>query len=80
MFGSDYPNGEGLAVPLSFLDDLQGMAPDAVDRIMGANVQGAAHTPAGVGGTPDPVSAACGYTLQRRASRTHDREMSLAHA
>jgi predicted TIM-barrel fold metal-dependent hydrolase len=39
LFGSDYPHGEGLAVPLSFLGDLEGMEPDAVDRIMGGNLR-----------------------------------------
>lgn len=39
VFGSDYPHGEGLAVPLSYLDDVASLEPEAVQRIMGGNLR-----------------------------------------
>jgi predicted TIM-barrel fold metal-dependent hydrolase len=38
LFGSDFPHPEGLADPLSYLDDLDGMPHDAVVKIMGGNL------------------------------------------
>jgi predicted TIM-barrel fold metal-dependent hydrolase len=37
-FGSDYPHPEGLADPLSFADELDGLAPADVERVMSANL------------------------------------------
>jgi len=37
LFGSDWPHGEGLAEPASFLDELSAFTPDEVHRIMRAN-------------------------------------------
>jgi predicted TIM-barrel fold metal-dependent hydrolase len=37
LFGSDWPHGEGLAEPASFVDELVDFTPDEVDRIMRAN-------------------------------------------
>jgi predicted TIM-barrel fold metal-dependent hydrolase len=38
LFGSDYPHPEGLAEPLSFVDELDGLAHDDVAKIMGGNL------------------------------------------
>lgn len=38
IFGSDYPHPEGLADPLSFVDDLAGLAEADVAKIMGGNL------------------------------------------
>ena len=38
LFGSDYPHPEGLADPLSFVDDLKGLPDDAVAKVMGGNL------------------------------------------
>ncbi len=40
LFGSDYPHPEGLADPLSYLDELTGLPRDDVVKIMGANLAG----------------------------------------
>jgi predicted TIM-barrel fold metal-dependent hydrolase len=37
LFGSDWPHGEGLAQPASFVDELTQFAPDEVERIMRTN-------------------------------------------
>lgn len=37
VFGSDYPHAEGLADPLSFVDDLAGFADDEIRRVMRDN-------------------------------------------
>jgi predicted TIM-barrel fold metal-dependent hydrolase len=37
LFGSDWPHGEGLAEPASFVDELSEFAPDEVERIMRTN-------------------------------------------
>jgi predicted TIM-barrel fold metal-dependent hydrolase len=37
-FGSDYPHPEGLAEPLSFLDQLEGLDAAVVERIMSSNM------------------------------------------
>jgi predicted TIM-barrel fold metal-dependent hydrolase len=39
-FGSDFPHPEGLAEPLSFADQLSGLAPADVERIMSSNMYG----------------------------------------
>jgi predicted TIM-barrel fold metal-dependent hydrolase len=43
VFGSDYPHPEGLAEPLSFMDELDGLPHDDVARIMGGNLAEALH-------------------------------------
>jgi predicted TIM-barrel fold metal-dependent hydrolase len=37
LFGSDFPHGEGLAVPVSFVDDLAGFSPAEVRAVMRDN-------------------------------------------
>jgi predicted TIM-barrel fold metal-dependent hydrolase len=37
LFGSDWPHGEGLAEPMSFVDELSAFSPDEVRRIMRTN-------------------------------------------
>ena len=47
MFGSDFPHPEGLADPLSFVDDLPaGLSHADVVRIMGGNLGGLLGIPA----------------------------------
>ncbi len=38
LFGSDYPHPEGLADPVSFVDELTGLPHDAVAKVMGGNL------------------------------------------
>jgi predicted TIM-barrel fold metal-dependent hydrolase len=38
LFGSDFPHPEGLADPLDFIDDLQGLPQDTVAKVMGGNL------------------------------------------
>jgi predicted TIM-barrel fold metal-dependent hydrolase len=38
LFGSDFPHPEGIADPISFVDDLDGMDPTGVAKIMGGNL------------------------------------------
>ena len=38
IFGSDFPHVEGLADPLSYVDELQGLPEDDIRKIMGGNV------------------------------------------
>ncbi|WP_426574710.1 amidohydrolase family protein [Aquihabitans sp. McL0605] len=38
LFGSDFPHPEGMADPISFVDDLDGLAPDQVAKVMGGNL------------------------------------------
>jgi predicted TIM-barrel fold metal-dependent hydrolase len=40
LFGSDFPHPEGLADPLSYVDDLDGLPYDVVVKIMGGNLAG----------------------------------------
>ncbi|TDD38380.1 amidohydrolase [Actinomadura sp. KC06] len=40
IFGSDYPHVEGLADPLSYVDELQGIPDDDIRKIMGGNMMG----------------------------------------
>jgi predicted TIM-barrel fold metal-dependent hydrolase len=37
-FGSDWPHPEGLADPITYVDDLAGLPEDAVAKIMGGNL------------------------------------------
>lgn len=37
LFGSDWPHTEGLPDPASYRDELTGLPPEAIDRVMGAN-------------------------------------------
>ena len=38
LFGSDYPHPEGLADPLSFVDELTALSHDDVAKVMGGNL------------------------------------------
>ena len=38
IFGSDWPHPEGLADPISFVDELKGLSPDAQAKVMGGNL------------------------------------------
>ena len=38
LFGSDFPHPEGMADPITFVDDLDGLPGDAVAKIMGGNL------------------------------------------
>ncbi|GAC1316952.1 MAG: amidohydrolase family protein [Acidimicrobiales bacterium] len=38
IFGSDYPHPEGMADPITFVDDLDGLPHDQVAKIMGGNL------------------------------------------
>jgi predicted TIM-barrel fold metal-dependent hydrolase len=38
LFGSDYPHPEGLAEPLSFVDELTGLSQGDVELIMGRSL------------------------------------------
>ncbi len=38
IFGSDYPHPEGLADPLSYVDDLAGLPAGDIAKIMGGNL------------------------------------------
>jgi len=38
LFGSDYPHPEGMADPITFVDDLEGIPEDDVAKIMGGNL------------------------------------------
>jgi predicted TIM-barrel fold metal-dependent hydrolase len=38
LFGSDYPHPEGMADPISFVDELEGLDEQAVRNVMGANL------------------------------------------
>ncbi len=40
LFGSDYPHPEGLADPLSFVDDLKGLPDEDIKKVMGGNLNG----------------------------------------
>ena len=39
LFGSDYPHAEGLAEPLSFVDELKGLSDEDVRKIMHDNAR-----------------------------------------
>ena len=38
LFGSDYPHPEGMADPLSFVDDLEGLPDEDIAKVMGGNL------------------------------------------
>ena len=38
LFGSDYPHPEGLADPVSYVDELAGLPDETVRKIMGGNL------------------------------------------
>ena len=38
LFGSDYPHPEGLADPVSYVDELEGLDDESVRKIMGGNL------------------------------------------
>lgn len=38
LFGSDYPHPEGMADPISFVDELDGLPPEHVAKVMGGNL------------------------------------------
>ncbi len=38
LFGSDFPHPEGMADPLSFVDDLDGLTPEDTAKVMGGNL------------------------------------------
>jgi predicted TIM-barrel fold metal-dependent hydrolase len=40
LFGSDYPHPEGLADPITYVDDIEGLPREDVVRIMGGNLAG----------------------------------------
>ena len=40
LFGSDYPHPEGLADPITYVDEREGMDHDTVTKIMGGNLAG----------------------------------------
>ena len=46
LFGSDFPHPEGLANPMSYLDELEGVDEDKVRKIMGGNLAAAMKVPA----------------------------------
>jgi predicted TIM-barrel fold metal-dependent hydrolase len=48
LFGSDFPHPEGLADPLSYVDELKGISDEDVRKIMGGNLAGLMHEPAHV--------------------------------
>jgi predicted TIM-barrel fold metal-dependent hydrolase len=40
LFGSDFPHPEGMADPISYVDELEGLPADDVQKIMGGNLAG----------------------------------------
>jgi predicted TIM-barrel fold metal-dependent hydrolase len=38
LFGSDYPHPEGLAEPVSYVNELDGLSEDIVRKVMGENL------------------------------------------
>ena len=38
VFGSDYPHPEGLADPIAYVDELAGLPPESVAKVMGGNL------------------------------------------
>jgi predicted TIM-barrel fold metal-dependent hydrolase len=43
LFGSDWPHPEGMADPITFVDDLAGLPPEDVRKIMGGNLARLMH-------------------------------------
>jgi predicted TIM-barrel fold metal-dependent hydrolase len=46
LFGSDYPHPEGIADPLTFVDELKGLSDDDVRKVMGGNLAALMHVAA----------------------------------
>jgi predicted TIM-barrel fold metal-dependent hydrolase len=46
VFGSDYPHAEGMAEPLSYVEELAGLPPEDIARVMGGNLADALKLPA----------------------------------
>ena len=46
VFGSDYPHPEGLADPITFVDDLEGLPADDIAKVMGGNLARLMKVPA----------------------------------
>jgi predicted TIM-barrel fold metal-dependent hydrolase len=40
VFGSDYPHVEGMADPLSYVDELRGLPEEDIEKVMGGNMMG----------------------------------------
>jgi len=38
LFGSDYPHPEGMSDPLCFVDDLEGLPQEDIEKVMGGNL------------------------------------------
>ncbi|CUU57967.1 Amidohydrolase [Parafrankia irregularis] len=43
LFGSDWPHPEGLADPITFVDDLKGLPDDDIRKVMGGNLAALLH-------------------------------------
>ncbi len=43
LFGSDYPHPEGMADPISYVDELEGISDEDVRKIMGGNLAELMH-------------------------------------
>jgi len=46
LFGSDYPHPEGIADPLTFVDELKGLSDEDVRKVMGGNLAALMHVAA----------------------------------
>lgn len=46
IFGSDYPHAEGMADPLSYVDELEGLSKEEIVKVMGGNLAEALKLPA----------------------------------
>ena len=38
LFGSDYPHPEGMADPITFVDELAGLPDEDIHKVMGGNL------------------------------------------
>ena len=47
LFGSDFPHAEGYAVPLDWVDELEGFDPDETRKVMSSNMQALLVPPKG---------------------------------
>ena len=45
VFGSDYPHVEGMAEPLTYVDELEGLSHDDIAKVMGGNLAEALKLP-----------------------------------
>jgi predicted TIM-barrel fold metal-dependent hydrolase len=43
LFGSDFPHPEGIADPITYVDDLAGFTPEDVEKVMGGNLMRLMH-------------------------------------